>query len=197
MIVDCAHYRDGKRQNEAPLPLEEAAKYCVGSGEFVWLGLKEPSDEELREVGEMFGLHELALEDAGNAHERPKLEDYDDSLFVVLKTTRYDDAKEEVEFGEIDVFVGSGYVITVRHGEARRVTLSAAVDGDTIMLRCEDDGRGFAETGNFTDAALRGGGFGPASILERVGELGGEVALSSGPQGATLTVKLPIGQATP
>ncbi len=61
MIIDCAHYRDGKRQNEGPLPLEEAADYCVGGGEFVWLGLKEPSDEELERVGEMFGLHELAL----------------------------------------------------------------------------------------------------------------------------------------
>jgi magnesium transporter len=118
VIVDCAHYRDGKRQNEDPLPLEEAADFCVGGGEFVWLGLKEPSDEELRRVGEMFDLHELALEDAADSHERPKIEEYDGSLFVVLRTTRYDDAKEEVEFGEIDVFVGTGYVITVRHGEA-------------------------------------------------------------------------------
>jgi magnesium transporter len=118
VIVDSAHYRDGVRQNKGPLPLEEAPNYCVGGGEFVWLGLKEPSDEELRRVGEMFGLHELALEDASDPHERPKIEEYEGSLFVVLRTTRYDDAKEEVEFGEIDVFVGSGYVITVRHGEA-------------------------------------------------------------------------------
>ena len=118
MIVDSAHYRDGQRQNDGPLPLDEAAVHCVDSGEFVWLGLKEPSDEELRRVGEIFGLHELAIEDAADAHERPKMEEYDDSLFVVLRTTRYDDAKEEVEFGEIDVFVGEGYVITVRHGEA-------------------------------------------------------------------------------
>jgi magnesium transporter len=118
VIVDSAHYRDGVRQNKGPLPLEEAASYCVGGGEFVWLGLKEPSEEELRRVGDMFELHELALEDAADSHERPKLEDYDASLFVVLRTTRYDDAKEEVEFGEIDIFVGKGYVITVRHGEA-------------------------------------------------------------------------------
>jgi magnesium transporter len=118
VIVDCAHYRDGRRQNEGPLPLEEAAVHCVGSGEFVWLGLKEPSDDELRRVSDMFDLHELAVEDAADSHERPKMEDYDGSLFVVLRTTRYDDAKEEVEFGEIDVFLGEGYVITVRHGEA-------------------------------------------------------------------------------
>ena len=118
MIVDCAHYRDGKRQNEEPLPLEEAPKYCVGRGEFVWLGLKEPSEDELSQVGAMFDLHELALEDAAHAHQRPKMEDYDGSLFIVLRTTRYDDEREEVEFGEIDVFVGEGYVITVRHGQA-------------------------------------------------------------------------------
>ena len=117
MIVDCAHYRDGKRQNEGALPLEDAADYCVGGGEFVWLGLKEPTDDELRRVGDMFGLHALALEDALNAHQRPKLEDYEGSLFIVLRTARYDDAAEEVVFGEIHLFVGSGYVIAVRHGE--------------------------------------------------------------------------------
>jgi len=118
VIVDCAHYRDGRRQNEGPLPLEEAAHRCIGGGEFVWVGLKEPGADELARVGEMFGLHDLALEDAGNAHQRPKLEDYEESLFIVLRTARYDDAREEVDFGEIHLFVGSGYVIAVRHGEA-------------------------------------------------------------------------------
>lgn len=118
MIVDCAHYRDGKRQNEGPLGLEEAASYCVGGGEFVWLGLKDPDRSELEEVGTRFGLHELALEDARNAHQRPKLEDYGDSVFVVLRTARYDDEREEVDFGEIHLFVGSGYVIAVRRGQA-------------------------------------------------------------------------------
>jgi magnesium transporter len=118
VIVDCAHYREGKRQNEGALSLEQAADYCVGGGEFVWLGLKEPSDEELDRVGRMFDLHALALEDAAHAHQRPKLEDYEGSLFIVLRTARYDDAKEEVDFGEIHMFVGSGYVITVRRGEA-------------------------------------------------------------------------------
>jgi magnesium transporter len=124
VIVDCAHYRDGKRQNEHPLPLDEAASHCVGGGEFVWLGLKEPNQEELARVGEMFDLHVLALEDAAHAHQRPKLEDYDGSLFIVLRTTRYDDAEEEVEFGEIHLFVGSGYVITVRRGEASDLALA-------------------------------------------------------------------------
>lgn len=120
MIVDCAHYRDGERQHDGALPLEEAAALCDGDSErgFVWVGLKEPSAEELDRVGKAFDLHELALEDARSAHQRPKLEDYDDSLFIVLRTARYDDAREEVDFGEIHLFVGTGYVIAVRHGKA-------------------------------------------------------------------------------
>ena len=118
MIVDCAHYSDGARQHEGPLDLEHAATLCKGGNEFVWLGLHEPTTEELDRVGEIFGLHELALEDAHNAHQRPKLEDYDDSYFIVLRSARYDDAEEEVEFGEIHIFLGSGYAIVVRHGAA-------------------------------------------------------------------------------
>lgn len=122
MIVDCAHYEGGKRQHEGPIEISEAASRSGnGSGGFTWVGLKEPSQEELERVGDAFGLHELALEDAMNAHQRPKLEDYDGSLFIVLRTARYDDAKEEVEFGEIHLFVGSGYVIAVRHGEASQL----------------------------------------------------------------------------
>ncbi len=119
MIVDCAHYESGQRQHEGPIEIAEAAKRCgSGANSFAWVGLKEPSAEELEQVGEAFGLHRLALEDAMSAHQRPKLEDYDGSLFIVLRTARYDDAKEEVEFGEIHLFVGPDYVIAVRHGEA-------------------------------------------------------------------------------
>ncbi|HXV52376.1 MAG TPA: magnesium/cobalt transporter CorA [Solirubrobacterales bacterium] len=118
MIVDCAHYRDGKRQHEGQLPLDVAETCVVGDGDFVWLGLFEPSVEELQDVGQRFGLHELALEDAYRAHQRPKLEDYDDSYFIVLRPARYDDAEEEVEFGEIMLFVSRTYVIAVRHGAA-------------------------------------------------------------------------------
>ena len=122
MIVDCAHYRDGKRQHEGQLPLDVAAKCVVGDGDFVWLGLFEPTAEELRDVGERFNLHELALEDAYGAHQRPKLEDYDDSYFIVLRPARYDDAREEVEFGEIMLFLSRTYVIAVRHGAASELT---------------------------------------------------------------------------
>src|SRR5262245_44745929 len=85
VIVDCAHYREGERQHEGKLPLDVAEKCVVGEGDFVWLGLLDPTEEELRDVGERFGLHELALEDALVGHQRPKLEDYDDSYFIVLK----------------------------------------------------------------------------------------------------------------
>ena len=85
VIVDCAHYRDGERQHEGKLPLDVAEKCVVGDGDFVWLGLLDPTEEELRDVGERFGLHELAFEDAFSGHQRPKLEDYDDSYFIVLQ----------------------------------------------------------------------------------------------------------------
>jgi magnesium transporter len=117
-IVDCAHYRDGVRQHEGPLDVEQAARAARGEGDFVWLGLVEPSDEEMGSVAAAFGLHELAVEDAKHAHQRPKLEDYDDSFFVVLRPARYDDVAEEVEFGEIHLFIGGAYLIAVRHGAA-------------------------------------------------------------------------------
>jgi magnesium transporter len=125
MIVDCAHYSGGKRQHDHPISPEEAAKMARGGPNFVWLGLHEPDAEEMEAVAEAFDLPELAVEDASHAHQRPKLEDYEDNkYFVVLRPARYDDAKEEVQFGEINLFIGSGYVIAVRHGEASE--LSAA-----------------------------------------------------------------------
>jgi magnesium transporter len=117
-IVDCAHYADGERQHAGKLSLEEAARCARGGSEFVWLGLLEPSEELLAEVGEQFGLHELALEDASRAHQRPKLEEYEGHYFAVLRTTRYEEERETVHFGEIHVFAGPGYAITIRHGEA-------------------------------------------------------------------------------
>jgi magnesium transporter len=118
MIVDCAHYRDGKRQHEGPLDIEQAAKAAKGDGDFVWLGLHEPDDAELDRIADAFGLHELAVEDAKESHQRPKLEDYDDSYFIVLRPARYDEEREECDFGEIHIFAGPGYVIAVRHGRA-------------------------------------------------------------------------------
>jgi magnesium transporter len=118
MIVDCAHYREGRRQDAGAIPLEEAAARCSLDG-FVWLGMVEPRPEELEAVRSAFGLHELAIEDAQNYHMRPKIEQYEgDVHFVILRPARYDDAREEVDFGEISVFVGPSFVITVRQGVA-------------------------------------------------------------------------------
>ena len=116
MIVDCAVYERGNRR-EGTLALEEALAQCQGDGSFVWIGLHEPSAEEFDSVRREFNLHELPAEDAIKAHQRPKLEVYEHFLFVVLKTARYVDAVEVVEFGEILIFLGSGFIITVRHGE--------------------------------------------------------------------------------
>jgi magnesium transporter len=118
VIVDCAHYKDGERQHEQKLTPEHAAEIRkeAGEGEFVWIGLHEPEQGDLERLQELFGLHELAVEDAHNAHQRPKIEDYGDDVFVVLKTAHYHEDIEEVHFGEIHVFAGRGYIITVRHG---------------------------------------------------------------------------------
>ena len=117
MIVDCALYEKGRRR-AGELTLPDAARACRLPGAFVWLGLYEPTEDEFDAVGREFGLHELAIEDAVKAHQRPKLEVYGESLFVVLKTARYVDATETVEFGEIQVFIGDGFAVVVRHGEA-------------------------------------------------------------------------------
>ncbi|MER7755192.1 CorA family divalent cation transporter [Kitasatospora sp. NPDC097643] len=118
MIVDCAHYRDGRRQHEGPMPLEEAAAHCAQGG-FVWLGVFEPGPEELAQVREYFGLHELAIEDAQAFHLRPKAEQYEDGTeLIILRTARYDDEREEVDTGEISIFLSQHFVITVRQGIA-------------------------------------------------------------------------------
>src|ERR1700751_4464489 len=118
MIIDCAHYQDGRRRDEGAVALEEAAARC-GQGGFVWLGLFEPSDEELAQVRDTFGLHELAVEDAQNFHMRPKIELYDqDVRLVILRTARYDDRADEVDLGQISVFLAPACVITVRQGVA-------------------------------------------------------------------------------
>lgn len=117
MIVDCAHYLGGVRHHDGVLDVEHAAARAAAGEGFVWIGLHDPDVAELEQVGAAFGLHELAIEDARESkHQRPKIEEYDGSFFVVMKTVRYDDEREEVEFGEINLFLGSGYLIAVRHG---------------------------------------------------------------------------------
>ncbi len=121
MIVDCAHYRDGKRQHAGPMQLDQAAGICKGGDSgFVWLGLFEPGEDELARVQSHFGLHDLAVEDAQTMHLRPKLELYDQgtTTFVVLRTARYLEESEEVDFGEVSVFIGRQYVLAIRQGAA-------------------------------------------------------------------------------
>ena len=114
-IIDLALYENGERKSD--VPLHDAFEACRKPGTFVWIGLYEPTDEEFDSVRREFTLHDLAVEDALKGHQRPKLEVYDDTLFIVLKTARYFEP-DTLEFGEILIFVGDSFIVTVRHGEA-------------------------------------------------------------------------------
>ena len=116
MIVDCAVYKQGRRVQGEFTP-ETAFRESRDDDAFVWIGLHEPTPGEFDVVRREFELHELAVEDAIKAHQRPKLESYDDSLLLVLKPARYVDSKEVVEFGEILLFLGPGFIVVVRHGQ--------------------------------------------------------------------------------
>jgi len=126
-MVDCGVYCDGirlpgKYTHAAALDKVHEIEADGGSA-FVWIGLHEPDDQQMKAVAEVFGLHDLAVEDAVHAHQRPKLERYDGTLFLVLKTVTYVEhesmakVREIVETGEVMIFVGSDFVVTVRHGE--------------------------------------------------------------------------------
>ena len=110
-VINCVEYEAGKRRAE--VDLKEACP-CEAAGNFVWVGLHEPNEELLRTVQQRFDLHDLAIEDALLAHQRPKLEIYGDSIFMALRTAQLVDRK--IQFGETHIFAGRGYVVTVRHG---------------------------------------------------------------------------------
>jgi magnesium transporter len=136
VIVDCAVYTNGVRR-PGTLPVDDALEAAHDPDSFVWIGLYEPTPDEFEAVRRELGLHELAVEDAIAAHQRPKLERYDDDLFVVLKTARYVDATESVELAEIQLFVGDRYVVTVRHGEAAALAeVRARMETDPDRVRC-------------------------------------------------------------
>ncbi|MBH5134733.1 magnesium/cobalt transporter CorA [Streptomyces sp. NPDC048405] len=116
MIVDCAIYRDGHR-TDGPDDLSDALGAARGAGGFVWIGLHEPTAEEFDLVSQEFALHPLAVEDALKAHQRPKLEVYDDSLFAVLKPVVYEPDSDAVSTGELMIFLGDAFAVVVRHGE--------------------------------------------------------------------------------
>ena len=116
-VIDNAVYRDGIRV-ASPATLEESFEEREQHGGFSWIGLYRPTDDELDAIASEFSLHHLAVEDARKGHQRAKLERYGDTLFVVLRPARYLDATEEVEFGEVHLFVGRDFAVTIRRAEA-------------------------------------------------------------------------------
>jgi magnesium transporter len=119
VIVDNALYRNGERVDLGidSHDLAGVRAKATGADDFVWVGLHDPASDELEAVADLYDLHELAVEDAISAHQRPKVERYGESLFIVLKTLWYVDEQDAVETGEISMFVGHKFVVTVRHGK--------------------------------------------------------------------------------
>lgn len=116
-LIDNGVYVDGLR-TASPENLQQTSEVMRSGGGMAWIGLYRPSAEEVRSIAEQFDLHPLAVEDALTGHQRSKLERYGDTLFVVLRPARYVDEHEEVEFGELHLFVGPDFVVTIRHAEA-------------------------------------------------------------------------------
>ncbi|MGW0040240.1 magnesium and cobalt transport protein CorA [Rhodococcus sp. NPDC003348] len=134
-VVNSAVYRDGCRI-ETPSNLSEALRSLPDASSMAWIGLYRPSEEQLLAAAAQFGLHELAVEDAIVAHQRPKLERYGDTLFVVLRAARYVDETERVDFGELHVFCGPTFVLTVRHSESPDLSaVRARMENDPDLLR--------------------------------------------------------------
>jgi len=124
-VINCATYSDGCRI--ADIPVDDISEVLKVEGQFVWVGLYEPEESLLRKVQQEFGLHDLAIEDALAAHQRPKLEEYGNTLFIVLRTVQLNG--DEIALGETHIFVGPRYVVSVRHGSS----LSYA----EVRKRCE------------------------------------------------------------
>jgi magnesium transporter len=111
MLISCVVYRDGKRVAE--IPKEEISDYLTQPGSFVWVAIKDPTPQELNEMEEEFGLHPLAIEDARHGHQRPKIEEYGNQVFAVLRTVEI--RGDEIHCGEVDIFVGPNFVLSIRH----------------------------------------------------------------------------------
>ena len=114
-MVECAVYEEGQRR-PGQLELQDACEAGQEPGAFVWIDLHEPTHAEFDAIREEFNLHPLAMEDALEAHERPKLEKFGKTTFLVLKDVDYDDETEDLTFSEVMVFAGEGFAVTVRHG---------------------------------------------------------------------------------
>lgn len=144
MVMQCVAYANGRRIGE--IGIEDISEVIKQNDAFVWLGLREPNTALLEKIQEEFGLHELAIEDTRTAHQRPKLEEYGDSLFLVLQTAQL--LRNSVQFGETHVFAGPRFLVTVRHGSS----LSFA----KVRERCE----------NMPDKLARGPGFALYAIMD-------------------------------
>jgi magnesium transporter len=127
MVVNSAAYAGGRRV--ADVAIDEIGEALKHEDRFIWIGLHEPDAHLLQQVQQAFGLHDLAVEDAHRAHQRPKLERYDDSLFVVLRTAQMNREQQRIEFGETHLFVGAQYVVSIRHG--------ASLSYAEVRVRCE------------------------------------------------------------
>jgi magnesium transporter len=126
-VVASIAYANGRRLGEVAIP--DISEVLEQPGRFVWIGLHDPDDEVLKEVQQEFSLHDLAIEDAARAHQRPKVERYGDSLFVVMRTAHLDRPTGAIEFGETHLFVGANYVVSIRHG--------ASLPYVEVRARCE------------------------------------------------------------
>jgi magnesium transporter len=137
MIVDCAVYEHGQRR-PGDLSLDRAGEACAVEGAFVWLGVAEPSAEEFEAIAREFDLHELAVEDAIKAHQRPKVELFGETLFVVVKTVTHPDARPDaghaIEVGELLIFVNADFIITVRHGDGELSSVRERVEHRPDLL---------------------------------------------------------------
>ena len=135
-VIASAAYCEGRRVTD--LPLTEAGAWAARAEHFVWIGLYEPTEAQLAEVQRQFGLHELAVEDALNAHQRPKIEVYGDTVFIVLRTARSENGR--IIFGETHIFAGKGFVVTVRHGASSSyLPVRARCESSPQLLRHGED----------------------------------------------------------
>jgi len=135
-VVDAGLYRDGKRIASPSTVAEAVQALREEPGVMVWIGLFRPAETQLLAIADEFGLHEVAVEDAIVAHQRPKLERYGETLFVVLRPARYLDDVEEVEFGELHLFIGANFVLTVRHSETPDLAaVRHRLEADAELLR--------------------------------------------------------------
>ncbi|MBW8724129.1 MAG: magnesium/cobalt transporter CorA [Inquilinus limosus] len=135
-VIAAAAYAEGRRV--ADIDLSEGRAWAEKPGHFVWIGIRKPKEPELRDLAQQFGLHPLAVEDALNAHQRPKLETYGDGLFVVLRTAHRE--MEATEFGETHIFVGPGYVVSVRHGPSSSyATVRERAEASPALLKHGED----------------------------------------------------------